>query len=523
MIGSGGDAKSQGDRGRLDVSERIEEVMSIDGEAPAIWYGGPWWTWNDCRRIGAALGARLEEADLVAAGVQIAIVMRNRPAHVAAILHCLAARACIVPVSSLQEPSGVAADIEALRPAVVMADEEDLSAAVQKSAEAVGALMLPLPPDAHSETRPPARPGAEPRPGTAIWMPTSGTTGPPKRLAITYADLSRAFARVQRYSRSNAGAAAATRLSSGVVVVATPLVHILGLWSVMQFAVEGRRLALLDRFRPHEWADVIEQLCPAVASLPPAALTMLLEAGVAPEKLQSLRAIMCSTAPLAPEVEDRFVTRYGIPVLTTYGATEFPGGLVGWTLEDKKGYGAAKRGSVGRPRPGVQLRVVDHASGEAAPPGTEGLIEVLASGASSGDDRWVRTTDLGRLDEDGFLWVTGRADGAINRGGFKILPETVEVTLGAHPAVRAAAVAGVRDARLGEVPVAAVEVSGSVTEEELMAWARERLLKYQVPARIHVVEELPRTPSWKVSRPRLLTLLGSLGERGGSSDEARPQ
>jgi acyl-coenzyme A synthetase/AMP-(fatty) acid ligase len=298
-------------------------------------------------------------------------------------------------------------------------------------------------------------------------------------------------------------------------------VHIAGLWAVLQFAVEGRRLALLDRFEPHAWADLVAEHRPVVTMLPPAALVMLLEADVEPAKLTSLRAIMCGTAPLSPEVEERFTARYGVAVLTTYGATEFPGGLVGWTLDDKLRVGPDKRGSTGRARPGVSIRVVDPGTGTPLGPDSEGAIEVRTPqtvarrpdagrngrDGADGADGWVRTTDLGRLDVDGFLWVTGRADGAINRGGFKIMPEVVEAALAEHPAVRAAGVVGLPDARLGQVPVAAVEASGPVTAEELSGWLRERLLTYQVPARIEIVEELPRTPSMKISRPGVVTLL----------------
>jgi acyl-coenzyme A synthetase/AMP-(fatty) acid ligase len=242
--------------------------------------------------------------------------------------------------------------------------------------------------------------------------------------------------------------------------------------------------------------------------LPPAALVMLLEAEVEPAKLAGLRAILCGTAPLSPEVEDRFTQRYGVAVLTTYGATEFPGGLVGWTLDDKLRVGADKRGSTGRARPGVEVRVVDAETGAPLPPDSEGAIEARTpQTVARGIDGWVRTTDVGRLDADGFLWVTGRADGAINRGGFKIMPEVVEAALAEHPAVRAAGVVGMPDQRLGQVPVAAVEASGPVTADELSGWLRERLLAYQVPARIEIVGELPRTPSMKVSRPGVIALL----------------
>jgi acyl-CoA synthetase (AMP-forming)/AMP-acid ligase II len=511
------------DGGPDRFADRLAEVMRIDPAAPAVHHGRDTWSWGELAGHGALVDAELPEGLRDAVGLRVAVVMRNRPAHVATILDTLARRRCLVPVSSLQTPARLADDVAALGVPVVVADAEDW--ARPELVEAVrrgGALGLSLdgrrvrrvvdasPGAADTASATAAGTGPDSA-GTAILMPTSGTTGPPKRVAITRRDLAIGFDRVRRYARSNESAASAPRLSSGVAVCVTPLVHIAGLWAALQFAVEGRRLALLDRFEPLAWADLVAEHRPMVTMLPPAALVMLLEADVDPGKLTSLRAIMCGTAPLAPEVEQRFTERYRVPVLTTYGATEFPGGLVGWTLDDKLRVGADKRGSTGRARPGVDIRVVDPDSGEPLGPDVEGAIEArtpqtVARGTAP--DGWVRTTDLGRLDADGFLWVTGRADGAINRGGFKIMPEVVEAALARHPAVRAAGVVGVPDPRLGQVPVAAVEASEPVTAAELSGWLREQLLAYQVPTRIEIVPELPRTPSMKVSRPGVLALLG---------------
>jgi acyl-CoA synthetase (AMP-forming)/AMP-acid ligase II len=139
------------------------------------------------------------------------------------------------------------------------------------------------------------------------------------------------------------------------------------------------------------------------------------------------------------------------------------------------------------------------------PTGAQGQIEVRTRGGE-----WVRTTDLGRLDEDGFLYVDGRADDAIIRGGFKISPADVVDALRSHPAVRDAGVTGLPDARLGAVPVAAVELAAGaeVEPDELLVFLRQRLTRYQVPARLLVVDELPRTPSLKVSQPALRELFG---------------
>lgn len=496
----------------MDISRRVTEVMKIDDTASALHYAGQWWNWGKVRHFGERLEAHMAHRLSPQPGTPVAVIMRNRPAHVTAILHILSRGYCLVPISSIQTPARIAEDVRAQHPPIVVADADEWSDELLRATRDGGALGISVA-DARLEVIAPAEFGSADnvsRPGTAVWMPTSGTTGPPKRIPITYQDLAIGFDRVRRYARANERAASAIQLSSGVVISCTPLVHIAGLWEVFQFAVEGRRLILLDRFEPHSWAAAVAEHRPRVTMLPPAALTMLLDADIPPGQLASLRAVLCGTAALSPEVEEQFSEHFGTPVLTTYGATEFPGGLAGWTLQDKVEFGRQKRGSVGRPRPGIDVRVVDPSTGESTAADQEGLIEVRsAQTAARGIQGWVRTTDLARMDEDGFLWITGRADGAINRGGFKILPETVERALSQHPAVRTVAVVGLPDPRLGQVPVAGVELRAPADEAELIDWARARLLKYQVPTRIVFVDSLPKTPSMKVSRAQLRDLLAT--------------
>jgi acyl-CoA synthetase (AMP-forming)/AMP-acid ligase II len=111
---------------------------------------------------------------------------------------------------------------------------------------------------------------------------------------------------------------------------------------------------------------------------------------------------------------------------------------------------------------------------------------------------WVRTTDLARIDADGFVWILGRADQVIIRGGFKVRPEDVRAALEKHPRVRGAAVVSRPDPRLGAVPVAAVELRAPVTAEDLLAHAAGSLARYELPAEIRIVAALPRTTSAKV-------------------------
>jgi acyl-CoA synthetase (AMP-forming)/AMP-acid ligase II len=207
-------------------------------------------------------------------------------------------------------------------------------------------------------------------------------------------------------------------------------------------------------------------------------------------------------------VIDEFLRRYDLPVLTTYGATEFAGAVCGWSLSNFRKYWETKRGAAGRMHPGVEARAVDPDTGEPLPPGSPGVLE-LRSEVVGGDGAWVRTSDLARIDEDHFLFVLGRNDNAIIRGGFKIMPDAVVRAMEEHPAILEASVVGLPDERLGAVPVAAYILANGASQPAdaaLAAFLRERLTPYQIPARFRCVAELPRTPSLKVSMPAVRDL-----------------
>jgi acyl-coenzyme A synthetase/AMP-(fatty) acid ligase len=217
----------------------------------------------------------------------------------------------------------------------------------------------------------------------------------------------------------------------------------------------------------------------------------------------SIQVVTSGSAALDPDLQRRFEERYGVAVLPSYGATEFAGGVAGWTLPLHEEWIERKLGSVGRPQPGRRVRVVDPGSGVECATGTQGVLEV-----GTGEDEWVRTTDLARIDEDGFVWIDGRTDDAILRGGFKVFPKEIVDALLTHPAVHDAGAAGVDDSRLGQVPVAAVELAAGMTarEDELIQLLQDRLASYKVPVALRIVDALPRTPSMKVSGPGVRAL-----------------
>jgi long-chain acyl-CoA synthetase len=497
-------------------TEKLRAIMALDPERGEIDFEGRDYGWGELASVVTELESAFAEIGLPA-HARVGIALRNRPGHIAALAAVLASDRCLVTLNPALPDVRLAADIAALNLAAVILGEDDAARDEVTVAFARAGLAAIVIGDRLEGTRllsgcDKAREAAPTSPGVAIEMLTSGTTGAPKRVPLTRTAYEASLAGFTAYERGRA-ADEPPRLRSGVTMVANPLTHIGGIYGCIGALLNGRKIALLERFTVERWVEAVRRNRPKVAPAVPSALRMLLDANVDPADLASLSAVISGTAPLPPELVDAFHERFGIPVLGNYGATEFAGAIAGWTLDDFRAHWRAKRGSAGRIHGNVVARVVDFESGAELPPGEEGLLELQGSQLGPdypiGGANWLRTTDRAAIDADGFLFIKGRADNAIVRGGFKVHPEEVAATLNEHPAVREAAIIGVPDARLGAVPVAAVIVRDGVerpTEDELRGWLRERLLPYQVPVRIRIVADFPRTPSMKPSAPGLQAL-----------------
>lgn len=464
------------------LSQRIEDALGLDRSANAIQYDGQWYTWGQVATLARRISA-------VSSGTRVGIMLRNQPAHVAALLGVLAAGGTVVVINPSRGDERTRADIEALRLPVLVGLAEDIAALATPSPATTTVAIRDL--DTEPEVCPAQNPSDDVgRPGVAVWMLTSGTTGPPKRVDLTYDMLARSV-----IGRDPENAPAPTALRRGVAIVNSPLVHVGGVYRVLLCIAEARSFVLLAKFDLMRWADAVREHQPRAVSLVPAALRMVLHSDLTRDDLASVRAVTSGTAPLSADDADAFTEKFGIPVLTSYAATEFGGGVAGWTLADHQKYWKAKRGSVGRANPGARLRVVDE-DGNPLEPDEKGLLEVKPAQFDADAD-WLRTTDLARIDADGFVWILGRADQAIIRGGFKVMPDDVRTALESHPAVRGAAVIGISDDRLGETPVAMVELHGTATVDNLLEYLGGRLARYEIPTDIAIVETIPRTPSGK--------------------------
>ena len=468
------------------------------------------------------------DAALGAAGVEpgqpVGVIARNRPAFAAALLSLIATRRSIVMIYAFQSPEAMADDIRKLRVPAVLAEEQDWSAATIAAAREIGCLGLSILGTADIVTPVPGleRPSGQGLRGVAaepaIEMLTSGTTGAPKRLALGFATLARAM--VGENSENAKQFPDATQLAPALLMY--PFGNISGLYSYFPMAAGGRPVVMLEKFNVAQWWAFVKRFRPKQMNLPVAGVRMVLDAAIPKEDLASIEYISSGAAWLDPNVQAEFQQRYDMPILLSYGATEFGGVVAAMTLELYQQFGPDKITSVGRPWAKTQLRIVDLDTGRAVPAGDTGILEILTP--SCGPE-WIRTTDHASIDADGFMYHRGRADGAIMRGGYKIIPEAVAEKIALHPSIAAAAVVGIPDERLGEIPVVAVELrpnQARPTEAELEAHARRHLYSTHVPAAFRIVDSLPRTPSMKISLPGVRQLFKDFVPAAKSADTGHP-
>lgn len=492
------------------LPEALARLWTADDSAAMVQCDGRWASWGHVRALTERIDSELAAAGCGPGG-RVAVVFGNRVESVAALLAILRGSRTLVTLSLLQPPERLAADLAATGVGYVLAPEKLWSNTEFSTAVAdLGAAGWSVEGDAVTLR---ARASGQPKPGdpdVAIEMLTSGTTGPPKRVPLTRAQLEASLGAALHHNERPEVRDKAP-LTGAVALVTLPIVHIGGLWGLLQSLVSARRFALLERFTVAGWHAAVKEHRPALVGLPPPAIRAVLDADIPREDLASVRAINAGTSPVDPALVEAFWQRYGIPILIVYGATEFCGAVAGWTLKDFHARWTDKKGSVGRAFPGVRLQVIDD-DGAVLEHGRTGRLQVASPQVSGSADGWVTTSDLAHLDEDGYLYIDGRADDVILRGGFKIAPATVAAALRRHEGVHDAAVAGLPDPRLGQIPLAAVELrpGASVTPEELRAHCRSILTPYEVPAQIFVVDELPRGAALKVDRRGLTAMLEDL-------------
>ncbi|MYR06782.1 AMP-binding protein [Gordonia sp. SID5947] len=343
----------------------------------------------------------------------------------------------------------------------------------------------------------------------AVVIYTSGTTSEPKAAVLRQRHL---LAYVFNTLEFNSAAV------EDAALVAVPPYHIAGLTNLMSNLYTGRRIVYATGFDATQWIDTVRSESVTHAMLVPTMLARVIDAlppdGVGLPSLRNLayggartpRSVIEGALRALPDTD--FVNAYGLTETASSIAVLAPDDhRVAIDSDDVAIRG--RLGSVGRPLPGIEVAIRDE-NGETLPVGTEGLVFVRGDQISGeygtrsvlDAEGWFPTRDLGRLDADGYLYIEGRADDTIIRGGENIAPAEIEDVLMEHPGVAEAAVVGVADPEWGQRLVAVVVGEGDV--EEIRSWVRARLRSSKTPDSIVFTPVLPRTETGKLLRRNLM-------------------
>lgn len=491
----------------------------------AVQCGSTRWSFAELARQANRLARQL-----AAAGVEeesrVALLASNGLAYVA-FAHALThLGAILVPLNTrltLDELRWQASDVRA----VLLVSDESMS----ERADEIGAALPDLP-RATLQTSSPAPastevtlfspetapyPEAEVTPralidldATQLIMYTSGTTGHPKGVLITYG---------MQWWNATGSALNLELHAHDCWLACLPLFHIGGLSILMRSVIYGISVVLLEKFDEREVNQAIQcdgvTIISVVAVMLQRMLAALHAEGEKASYPATLRCVLLGGGP-APRPLLEECASLNIPVAQTYGLTESCSQAVTLAPADA----LRKLGSAGRPLLPVQLQIMQEdqptPAGEAGviylkgPTITPGYADRPEATAAAFHDGWLCTGDLGYLDADGYLYVLDRRSDLIISGGENVYPAEIESVLLAHPDVAEAGVCGQSDPRWGQVPIAFVKLQpgAQTSPEAILEHARQRLARYKVPQTIYLVAELPRNSSGKLLRrelPRLLS------------------
>jgi len=512
------------------ISEWIAAAADLQGDAPYLEdaalenaalenaAGGRTLTYAGLRRATRAWARCLDRAG-VPAGAGVAVRLPDPLEYATALVAILAAGRVVIPL----DPAAPAGEVARVL-------------AVARPQAAVGDPGRGLPPGL-AVLRPPEAPTAQDTADTAdtadtigaadtteipvgaataggIFLCTSGTTGTPKGILLCADQLAHVAAAVAGHHRL-------TPADRGYCCL--PLFHVNAEVVGLLATLAARACLVLDgKFSRRGFWPLIEQRRITWINAVPAIITVLAMDPPATPIPSRVRFFRSASAPLPPCTLRRFEDAFGVPVVETYGMTEAASMITANPVD-----GPRKAGSVGRPAD-TEVRVAERAGSGyvSCRAGTVGRVQIrgrgvireYAQGGPAGaidPEGWLDTGDLGHLDQDGYLFLAGRSDDVINRGGEKIYPREIEDFLVSQPGVWSAVVVAARDEVLGERPVAYVVPAGPWRRHEMAEALREAceaaLPRPKRPSAFYLVQELPLGPTGKVARHRLLDQKPQIG------------
>jgi acyl-CoA synthetase (AMP-forming)/AMP-acid ligase II len=472
--------------------------------------GGRAWTFAQLERDSARLAGALVQAG-VTPGQRVALCLKNSAAYVLGFYGILKAGAVVVPLSTHYGPQELAQTLALSQAVGLLAEErvwrlpgpwgQGLRLRVAEGDAALGGVrsleeMLAHPPGEDLSR------GLDPDASLAVLPFSSGTTGLPKAVMLSHKNL---------LGNLHQNVAARQLDDRDVMLNQLPFFHIYGMTALMGAAIQvGALQVVVSRFQPVEdFLDLMARYRPTVLLTVPLVVQELCQQPRLKHLDHSrLRYVNTSAAPLAPELQERFKLITGVPVTQGYGLTE----TSPTTHVNPQEH--IKVGSIGTPVALTEQRISDPSTLEELPVGQVGELWIRGPQVMQGYyqdpqataaalvDGWLRTGDLARQDQEGYVFIVDRLKELIKTKGFQVAPAELEHALLAHPDILDAAVVGLPHPDLGEAPVAHVvrRPGSALSEEETIAHAAQGLARYKRLNQVVFCEAIPRSASGKILR-----------------------
>ncbi|RJP65744.1 MAG: long-chain-fatty-acid--CoA ligase [Candidatus Abyssobacteria bacterium SURF_17] len=504
----------------MSIARYLNQMVSQYPERYALIHGKERWTYADYNSIVNRFANALASVG-IRSGDRIAVFHTNCPEHLFALFAAARLGAVYSPLNCRLKGAELSHVLTDCEPALVLVGkryaEQVTPVTAQISATRATLIIDGLPGEPHSlhdfllgadDSLPAVEVSDD---AIALLMYTSGTTGAHKGVMHSHANI------IQRCEGRKT--AFDDPVLEKIGLLAVPMFHITGMQVVVKTAASGGTLVIMPQFKVDDFLRTVEQEKVMMAVVVPTMLEQIVEyPDLDKFNLDSLRILVYGGSAISPDLIRKAMRRLPCMFTQGYGLTEAG---VTWlqpsdhTLEVEPGK-RDRLTSVGRAVTGLEIAIIDE-KGNRLPANEPGEIIIRGAGVMQGYWRreedttrsiregWFYTGDVGFLDEDGFLFISGRKKDIIIRGGENIAPLEVENVLMSHPAVADAAVFGIPDSKWGEIVGAAVVLrpSGETTAEELIEFCRERIASYKKPERIYFVKQLPRNAAGKVVKTEL--------------------
>ncbi|HEY6584887.1 MAG TPA: AMP-binding protein [Gaiellaceae bacterium] len=470
-----------------NLARAAEETFARLGDYESLWFDGRWIRSGELHDRAARLASWLQQEG-VDPGDRVVVLMANCPEVPIAYNALWRAGAVVTPAIFLLPPPELEHIVADSGATLILATPELAGNAPD------GVRVVTT--DDFGEAEPAEIADRAPEDPAAL-LYTGGTTGRSKGVLLSHENLW--FA-----GKSGHEAGHLPEIRRGLL--ALPLSHAYGLLVTVVglHAEEQGQTVLLRWFDPTLWLELAQEHRTQITAVVPSMLQLLLAQPLEDYDLSELRYVVSGGAPLPVEVAEELIRRLPqVEIREGYGLTESS------ALVTSTAPGGPRLGSVGTAAPGVELRIDgDEEIGEICVRSPSVMLGYWGQPEATADaieDGWLRTGDLGYLDEDGYLYVVDRKKDLIIRGGFNVFPRDVEEAMLEHPAVIGAGVVGRPDEAHGEEVVAFVELASGAeaTPDDLVGYAKQRIGGYKYPREVHVVGSLPLTPVGKVDRKAL--------------------